>query len=165
MNASSLRAMGSSGQIVGGSTPTVGVLPAITGSGVVRIDPHIGFAATPTGVNLSVETMPGLLADSAPAGGVVTVRRSGAPSMPCVVAVSLRAPHATVPWLPDPIWLASPGCVIAAAGITPLSGPFVVTMNVPSVATLRGFQIVWQAADLPSTGLLAVSNPSPSFVH
>jgi len=96
MNASSLRAMGT-GQIRGGFTPAVGQLPAITGSGVVRVDPHIPMTATPIGVNISPQTMPSLLADSAPPGGVVTVRRSGAPSMPCVVAVSLRAPHSTVP--------------------------------------------------------------------
>jgi hypothetical protein len=36
---------------------------------------------------------------------------------------------------------------------------------VPNNPLLRGFEFVWQSADLDGTGLLAVSNPSPSFVR
>ena len=161
-----LRALGPSGlHIAGGTTPLSGQLPAIIGTGVARVAPNIPLSAAPTGVALLTATMPSLLADSTLPGGVVTARRYGAPAVACVVAISLRAPHFTVPWLPDPIWLDPLGLVVQAAGITPPAGPFVVTMNVPNVATLRGFEFVWQAADLDPTGIVAVTNPSPSFVR
>ncbi len=166
MTSSSVRAMGLSNHpIRGGTTPTVGPVPAITGSGVVRVDPAIPVTAAPTGVTLTYVPMPSLLADSALPGAVVTARRYGPPGVLCAVALSLRAPSFTVPWLPDPIWLDPQGLIVEAAGITPASGPLVVTKNVPNVATLRGFQFVWQAADLDPTGIVAVSNPSPSFVR
>lgn len=166
MNASSLRAIGLSNHaITGGTTPGTGQVPAITGTGVARVDPMIPLTAVPTGVAVTQVTMPALLADSAPPGGVVTARRFGAPSVLCAVALSLRAPSFTLPFLPDPIWLDPAGWFVAAAGIAPSSGPFAATLVVPNVPTLRGFQFVWQAADLDPTGIVAVSNPSPSFVR
>lgn len=166
MLGSSLRAIGlSNHSIAGGWTPGSGQLPGIFGSGIARVDPHIPLSAVPTGGGVTRPTMPSLLADSAPPGGVVTARRYGAPAVACALVTSLRAPHFILPWLLDPIWLGTPGLSLQALGITPPSGPFVVTMNVPNVATLRGFEFVWQAVDLDPTGIVAVSNPSPGFVH
>jgi hypothetical protein len=66
--------------------------------------------------------------------------------------------------LPDPIWLDMPGMLVEAAGIAPASGVFTVTKVVPNNLSLSGFEFVWQSADLDATGVLAVSNPSPSVV-
>ena len=162
----SLRATGLATHfIAGGMHPVQPQSPAITGSGVARIDPALLVAGQPTGVALTRPSMPSLLADSAPPGGVVTVRRTGPAGVLSAVLVSLRAAPSSLPSLPDPIWLDGAGMVVEAAGVTPASGALTVTKNVPNNPLLRGFEFVWQSADLDGTGLLAVSNPSPSFVR
>lgn len=166
MNSGSLRAMGlATHQIAGGTHPALPQYPAISGSGTARVDPLIALASLPAGVTLTRPTMPSLLADSAPPVGVLTARRHGAPGLLCAMALSLRAAPTTVPWLPDPIWLDQSALIVEAAGLTPASGPFVVTKTVPNNPALRGFQFVWQGVDLDATGVLAVSNPSPGFVR
>lgn len=166
MSSGSLRVTGlATHQILGGTHPTLPQYPSISGSGIARVDPLIVLAGMPVGVTLTQATMPSLLADSALPGGVLTARRHGAPGLLCATALSLRAAPATVPWLPDPIWLDPAGILVEGAGISPASGAFVVTKNVPNTPVLRGFELVWQSADLDATGVLAVSNPSPGFVR
>jgi len=166
MTSSAVRALGlSAHQIAGGTNPQAAQAACMAGSGSARVDPLIVLNGPPSGVALTLATMPSLLADSALPGGVLTVQRHGAAGLLCAIALSLRAPASWVPWLPDPIWLDPASMIVEGAGVTPPSGPFVVTKNVPNAPTLRGFQFVWQSADLDATGLLAVSNPSPSFVR
>jgi hypothetical protein len=165
LNGGSLRAMGlPTHAIAGGTHPTQPQSPSITGTGVARVAPAISLSGLPTGVSLTRPPMPSLLADSAAPGGVLTVQRAGPPGVLCVVVVSLRAVPSSVPWLPDPIWLDMPGMLVEAAGIAPASGVFTVTKVVPNNLSLSGFEFVWQSADLDATGVLAVSNPSPSVV-
>ena len=166
MNSGSLRATGlATHQILGGTHPAQPQYPSISGSGAARVDPLVVLAGLPVGVTLTRPTMPSLLADSAAPGGVLTVQRHGAPGLLCATALSLRAAPTTLPWLPDPIWLDLSGLIVEGAGITPASGPFVVTKNVPNNPLLRGFEFVWQSTDLDATGVLAVSNASPGFVR
>jgi len=162
--ASSLRAMGLPSHPLTGGTAPSGQQPAVTGTGVARVDPLIPLSGPPT-VTLTRPTMPSVVADSAGPGGVLTARRFGAPNLFCAMAISLRAPSSTVPWLTDPIWLDQNNFIVDVFGITPATGPFVVTKNVPNQPGLRGFQFVWQAVDFTPAGLVDLSNPSPSFVR
>lgn len=166
LNGGSLRAMGlASHSILGGTHPAQPQCPAVTGAGVARIAPAMTVAGQPTGVSLTRPSMPALLADSAPVGGVVTAQRTGPAGLLSAMFVSLRATPSTLPSLPDPVWLDAGGWIVEGAGITPASGAFTVTKSVPNNPLLRGFEFVWQSADLDPTGVLAVSNPSPSVVR
>lgn len=110
-------------------------------------------------------TMPSLLVHSAPPGGVITAAHFGDPGIAIVIVVSLRGPTVMLPGLLDPIWCAAPTAVVAAADVTPISGFFAATLNVPSLQALRGFALVAQAGQFAAAGALAVSNPSPGFVR
>lgn len=167
LTSSHLRAMGLPGhEVIGGSPP--GLLlqrPAIVGTGVARVEPQIPLSGPPSmTVQLTRPAMPSLLATSSTPGGTMTVERHGPAGVLTAVAISLRAPASSLPPLPDPLWLAGASLVVEAAGVT-AGAPFVVTKFVPNQPTLVGFQCVWQAADLDQTGLLAISNPTPSFVR
>jgi len=166
MTLASLRAMGSSSHpITGGTNPTTGQLPALLGQGVARVDPLIPLTATPMGpgITLTRPTMPSLVSDTALPGGVLQVERAGAVGVLCAVTISLRSSPLLVPGF-DPIWIDPQNFVVETMAVT-TSAPLLVQKPVPNQPSLRGFQFVWQAADLTAAGVVEVGNPTPSFVR
>jgi hypothetical protein len=164
---SSFRAMGLANHpITGGTTPGVGQLPALAGTGAARVVPQIPMTGTPPagpGITLLRPTMPFLASETALPGGVLQVERSGAAGSLAVITISLRSSPFSIPGF-DPIWIDSQGCFVETLAIT-TSAPLVVQKLVPNQAALRGCQFIWQAADLTAAGVVEVSNPSPSYVR
>ena len=164
---SSFRAMGSANHpITGGTTPGVGQLPALGGTGIARVDPLISMTGTPAagpGITLLRPTMPSLVSQTALPGGVLQVERVGAVGVLSVIVISLRSSPLFLPGL-DPIWIHPQSCVVETLAVT-TSAPMLVQKLVPNQAALRGCQFVWQAADLTAAGIVEVSNPTPSFVR
>lgn len=166
---SSLRVMGEASHFLRGGLLAMGPgrHPAIGGSGVARVDPLV-VVSTPlatTTTALTRPTMPSVVSTSAGPGGSLTATRYGAPNLLCAMLISLRAPATSVPWLQDPIWVDGQDLLVEALGVTSASSPFVVQKAVPSLLALRGFHFLWQSVDVDPTGILAISNPSPSVVR
>jgi hypothetical protein len=166
MASSSLRATGLAAHVLASGIPAqVAPLRAVEGSGVARIDPQITVSgSTAAAVQLTRPSMPSLLASSAAPGATMTVERYGPAGVLAAIAISLRGAVWSLPPLPDPLWLDPATLVVEAVAVT-TTAPLITTLSVPNQPALVGFQCVWQAADLDATGLLAVSNPSPSFVR
>lgn len=168
MTSSTLRAMGLANHELRGGDAVAPLPPglAITGSGIARVDAAMTIVGPISGVTLTRPSMPGLLSDTAPPGGTITVQRYGPLGVACAICISLPAAGALpLPPLPDPVWLDAASLVVEAFAAAPVTGPLVLTKNVPNQPSLRGVQFVWQAADLDANGIVAVSNPSPGFVR
>jgi hypothetical protein len=166
---STLRVMGEPSHLLQGGlfASGIGRHPAIVGSGVARVDPLV-TVSTPlasTTISLTRPTMPSVVSAGAGLGGNLTATRYGSPGLLCAMLISLRAPSTSVPWLQDPIWVDGQNFVVEAMAVTPASASFAVQKAVPSQPALRGFHFLWQAVDLDPTGILAISNPSPSVVR
>ena len=165
---SSLRVLGFAVHpLAGGTDPTKGALPAVAGVGIARIAPTIAVADSMVdpGVLLTRPQMPSLTSTTCSVGGMLTATRHGAAGTLCAIAISVRGPAKAMPTLADPVWVRDTTFLIEALGRASATGVFTVQKSVPPDPVLRGYQVVWQAADLGPSGLLAVSNPSPCFVY
>lgn len=163
----SLRAIGTREQTIqGGLDPTAGQLPAIVGSGAARVGPQVAMQGLPLvgpQVALTRPTMPGLVCDSAPPGGTLTVVRRGALGAFGILAASPWGPSQTLPGIADAIWVDLGSLTIEAAAVV-LADPWVVQRAVPNQAALIGTQLVWQTAELMGA-TIEVSNASVSLIR
>lgn len=132
---------------------------------VVPQIPMIGNPLVSTYIALTRPELPSLVSTAGVPGTNLVTNRWGTPGSLYAVAIALPTPWIAFPGLGDPFWLDGASLTVEAVGIAPPVGPVGVVVPVPSQASLRGFMVAWQAADLDTTGLLRLSNPSPSFVY
>jgi hypothetical protein len=153
--------------LVGGNTPGGAPQSAILGTGTARVEPQIPMTGNPPagpGITLTRPVMPSLVTQDAAPGGTLVAHRYGAVGSTFVVALGLPGPAATLPGITDPLWFDALRYGIEAVGVgTAL--PLVVQRPVPNQAGLIGVNLVWQAADLHATGIIELSNPSPTVIR
>lgn len=160
----------SSTNLIGGFVPGGGPWqpnqqPAVSGAGSLRIDPAVrltgGIAA---GIATTTVAQPRVTSVRGVVGGTATARRDGPATLFSALAVGLPAPASSIPGLYGFVWLDSRDFLVAASGPAPATG-LPASLTIPNVPTLRGLSFAWQAVDLGPSGLVALSNPSVTFIE
>jgi hypothetical protein len=157
------------GSVITGGAVGIGAAsqPAIDGQAVVLLAPGAQLNGGPLGplVSVTPQSMPSLTAASAAPGGTLTVTLRATTASLFAVVIARPGPAVPLPGIQG-LWLDPATAVVDAItiGPTPAAG-FVVSKPVPNVAALRGFELVWQAVELPAVGGLQLSNAAPAIVH
>lgn len=155
----SARVMGSSQIRAGAGYSTV---PAVSGAGVLRLDPAtvVQPAGLPASLIVTVAPQPEVAGTSAPIGGTLSATAVAQGGQFVVLVHGL-------PWFPyavagiaDPFWIDPLFFAVAGFGTTTVTS----TIAVPPAAGLRGITIAWQAV-VSSGGELIASNPSWTLVQ
>lgn len=166
LNNSTLMLTSDGGGTIGAGTG--GTQSAITGTGVVDIDPNVvlqpsgGAPAAAPAVAVNQRSIPSLAVDGGPPGGFVDVDLHAPPGEAWALFVGYSYPHYSVPQLLGDAWVVP--TMLWSTGVFGGSGRYVAQARLPSSSLLVGWSFSWQGFTYgPATGL-AACNPV-SYVH
>lgn len=153
--------------IAGGTLPAVGTtlpavqLPAITGTGALRIDPAIPVVG-PIDPGLPTTTAATMRIDSdlPVVGGTATATVSSRPGLLTATLFGLPAAASTLPGLADPLWIDFGTGFVVGIGTTDANGRSLAQLQLPNLPLLRGLVFVWQAAHFDGQGITELTNRS-----
>ncbi len=145
---------------------TGGSTPAVQGSGVLAIDPHVvllptGTAPATAGVAVTTQARPSLAVDAGPPGGTVDIDLFGTPGHGHVAAVGVAIPPVDVPALGGTLWLDT--ILFWGIGQFGATGRVLGQVPVPNLSAVVGITFSWQAAEF-GPGTITLSN-AVSYVH
>lgn len=153
--------------ILGGTIPAVGAtlpavqLPALVGTGFLRIDPAIPVVgATAPGLQITTAASMRLACDPPIVGGTATATAASLPGLLAAILAGLPAPASNLPGIPDPLWIANATGFVVGLGTTDSAGRYATQLQLPNLPALRGLVFVWQGAHFDAQGITALTNRS-----
>ncbi len=136
---------------------------AVTGTGSLRLAPSVTLAGAVTSTPAAVVlAMPDVRSSSAPLGGSITATANGVAGDVLVLVLGLPGPELVLPGAQDSLWIEPAGHLWAALGVAP---PLTASVAVPSLQSLLGVELAWQAVAFSPVNGFAVSQPSIAFVY
>ena len=148
--------------MIAGATTWVTLIVQAT----VRIDPTVAITGTvaPIGTPPAFVAMPEVTSSDAPPGGTMQADVQTAAGDLVALMLGELGPPTSVPGLPGTFWFDPTAVFARTIGVQQPASPISGSLAVPSVASLRGASLAWQAITL-GVGGLSVSNPSLALVE
>jgi hypothetical protein len=143
-------------------------VPAIDGTGSLRIDPAVailGAATPPIAATLSSLTapMPAAIGTSAAPGGSISGSALGPAGNLTILLLGLPGAPLSAPGIADALWIDPNAYLFAGFGVPQPGAPVTVSVAVPNSPIYLGTRIAWQSVSAGAA--LEASNPTWSLVR